>query len=130
VSPGRPAPFLLFEAARRLGVYPMSAVVAADDTEAGVAAGRNAGCWSVGVAATGNGVGLSLPAWEELSDTDRRPLLEASRRSLLRAGADFVVDGAWALPRLLHEIDRLAAAGERPASRPGRVVTGSRTEVA
>ena len=56
---GRPAPFLLFEAAHRMDVYPMAALVAVDDTPVGIEAGRNAGCWTIGVTRTGNLVGFS-----------------------------------------------------------------------
>ena len=53
VSQGRPAPWMLFEAARRLDVYPPESIVNVDDTVHGVRAGRNAGMWSIGVFASG-----------------------------------------------------------------------------
>src|SRR5262249_18319626 len=59
VPQGRPAPYLLYAAALKLQVYPLSAMVVVDDTPVGIAAGRNAGCWTVGVTRTGNSLGLS-----------------------------------------------------------------------
>ena len=59
VAEGRPAPWLIFENARHLGVYPMAAIAKIDDTVPGIEAGLNAGTWTIGVAKTGNEVGLS-----------------------------------------------------------------------
>jgi phosphonoacetaldehyde hydrolase len=42
-----------------LGVWPASTVVKVDDTEVGIAEGLNSGCWTVGVALTGNVFGLN-----------------------------------------------------------------------
>lgn len=105
VQPGRPAPFMLFEAARRLDVYPMEAVVAVDDTVAGVAAGVNAGCWSIGVAGTGNLVGRTAAEMAALDGDTRESVIAEARARLETAGADFVIDGIDELPRLVEHID-------------------------
>lgn len=89
---GRPAPLMIYKACADLGVWPLSRVVKVDDSEAGVAEGRNAGCFSVGLAASGNGLGLSLEAYEALSQADREARLEPVRASLTAAGADLVID--------------------------------------
>lgn len=47
VPMGRPAPWMCFENARQLGVYPMEAVVVVDDTPVGIEAGLNASAWTV-----------------------------------------------------------------------------------
>ncbi len=59
---GRPAPLMIYKACAELGIWPLARVVKVDDTEGGVAEGRAAGCFTVGVAASGNGVGLSPQA--------------------------------------------------------------------
>ena len=71
VSRGRPAPWMIFRAAERLDVYPMSDVVVVDDTPVGIEAGLNAGAWTVAVTRTGNSLGLSA---EELARIDRAEL--------------------------------------------------------
>ena len=58
VPRGRPAPFMALKSMMALDVWPVAACVKVDDTPAGVEAGRNAGMWAVGVAMTGNQVGL------------------------------------------------------------------------
>ena len=70
----------------------MSRVVKVDDTEVGVAEGRAAGCFTVGITASGNGVGLSQQALSELPAADRAARIAAVEKSLLAAGADVTID--------------------------------------
>ena len=51
----------------RLDVFPMTSMVKVDDTPVGIEAGRNAGCWTVGVTRTGNCVGLSVEEIDQLA---------------------------------------------------------------
>jgi phosphonoacetaldehyde hydrolase len=89
---GRPAPIMIYKACAELGVWPMSRVIKVDDAEAGVAEGHNAGCFTIGLAASGNGVGLSKPDFDTLDPTERANKIAASRVGLLAAGADLVID--------------------------------------
>lgn len=107
---GRPAPYLLYLAAIQLDVYPMSAVVVVDDTPVGIEAGRNAGCWTVGVTRTGNGLGLSEAEVAGLSDEERRQRCAAAERTLRAAGAHAIVESVAEIVPVVHELDRLAAA--------------------
>jgi phosphonoacetaldehyde hydrolase len=106
VPRGRPAPWMVFRAAERLDVYPMSEVVAVDDTPVGIEAGLNAGAWTVAVTRTGNCLGLSV---EELARTDRAELaarLEAATAEFRRAGAHQVVES---VADLLPVLDKLGS---------------------
>jgi phosphonoacetaldehyde hydrolase len=114
VSPGRPAPWMCFENARRLGVYPMEAIVKVDDTTVGVEAGLNAGMWAVGIARSGNLVGLSEQELTQLAPADQARRVEQATADLHRCGAHFVVDTIADLPSALEDIQRRLAAGERP----------------
>ena len=58
----------------------------------GIEEGRLAGCWTIGLAASGNGVGLSLPEYEALDEADRRARGGAAAEALTAAGADYVID--------------------------------------
>ena len=99
---GRPSPLMIYKACAELGVWPLSRVVKVDDTEGGVAEGRAAGCFTVGVAASGNEVGLSQDAWRALPAADRRARLAAAEKSLLAAGADAVIESVAGLVPLLQ----------------------------
>jgi phosphonoacetaldehyde hydrolase len=89
---GRPSPLMIYKACAELGVWPLSRVVKVDDAEAGIAEGRAAGCFTVGVAASGNAVGLSREAFAALAPADREARLATARAALTAAGADVVID--------------------------------------
>ena len=88
---GRPSPLMIYKACAELGVWPLSRVIKVDDAEAGVAEGRAAGCLTVGVSASGNGVGLCAAALAALPSSERERRIAASGQSLQAAGADLVV---------------------------------------
>lgn len=112
VGAGRPQPFMIYENAVRLQVYPLAAIVKIGDTPADIAEGLNAGAWSVGVAATGNMVGLSRQEFEALSGSEREERLVVARAALTSAGAHYVVDTLGDLNSVLDDIEaRLKAAG-------------------
>lgn len=101
---GRPSPLMIYKACAELGVWPLSRVVKVDDTETGVAEGRAAGCFTVGLAASGNGVGLSAAALGALPASERAALIFASRAMLLAAGADIVIDSVADLIPALEQL--------------------------
>ena len=111
---GRPAPYLVFEAAKQLDVYPMWTMVVVDDTPVGIESGRQAGCWTIGVTRTGNCVGRTEEELNRLSSTEIKQLCESAERKLRGAGAHYVVESIAEIPALLLEIDRLGAAGKLP----------------
>ena len=114
VPAGRPAPWMIFRCMERLSVWPPAAVAAVGDTLPDVAAGCNAGCWSVGVAATGNLVGWSEEEEARLPAAGRRAALRQARRALRAAGAHFVLDRASELEAVCGRISRRLAAGRKP----------------
>jgi phosphonoacetaldehyde hydrolase len=114
VSPGRPAPWMCFENARRLGVYPMEAIVKVDDTIVGIEAGLNAGMWTVGISRSGNIVGLSEDELNRLSSDEQCARIDAAKLELQRCGAHLVVDTIADLPVALAQIAEYLQHGERP----------------
>ncbi len=114
VSPGRPAPWLCFENARHLDVYPMSCVLKVDDTPVGITAGRNAGAWTVGVVASGNEVGLSYENYEGLTQELRASMLDEARSRLASAGAHYLIDTIADLPTVVARVNHRIAHREMP----------------
>lgn len=108
---GRPAPLMAWKALIELDAWPAEACIKVDDAPVGIEEGRLAGCWTVGVAASGNGVGLSAAALAALPEAERRDRIEAAGALLRAAGADFIIDDVSQLMPVVHEIaGRIAAA--------------------
>jgi phosphonoacetaldehyde hydrolase len=114
VAAGRPAPWLNFRIAELLGVYPMSATVAVDDTPAGIEAGLAAGAWTVAVSRTGNALGLSADEIVTVAPDELRRRIDSIAADFLRRGAHGVIESVADLPAMISELDRRRAAGERP----------------
>lgn len=102
---GRPHPFMIFAAAIKLQVYPLNSIIKVGDTPSDIAEGLNAGTWTVGVAATGNAVGLSKAEFDALPETDRHEKLESARAHLSRAGAHYVIDTLQDLPSVIAKVN-------------------------
>ena len=102
---GRPAPLMLWKIMAELGIWPASACVKVDDAPVGMAEARNAGTWAVGVAASGNGVGLDAVSLAALPPADREARISAARAALLAAGAHLVIDSVADLPGAIAQIE-------------------------
>lgn len=103
VPAGRPYPWMLYRLARELDVYPMTAVIKIGDTVADIEEGLNAGAWSVGVALTGNEMGLTEAELAALELPEYERLRRQARERLARAGAHHVVDSLADAVALLDE---------------------------
>jgi phosphonoacetaldehyde hydrolase len=111
---GRPSPLMLWQALVNLDAWPAGACVKVDHAEVGIGEGRAAGCWTIGVAASGNGVGLGLDDYQALPQEARQARVAAAAVSLTAAGADFVVDTVADVRPALAEIEARIAAGRGP----------------
>lgn len=108
VPQGRPAPWMIYHAMERLSVYPISAVVAVDDTTVGIEAGRNAGAWTIAVTRTGNALGLSAEEVDQLDRGERARRIREAEAAFRAAGAHVVIES---VADLLPALDQLAGAG-------------------
>jgi len=111
---GRPSPLMVWQALIALDAWPAWRCVKVDDAEVGIAEGRAAGAWTVGVSASGNGVGLGLDAFESLPRSERAARVALAAAALDAAGADYVVDSVAQLGPVLAVIAGRLAQGERP----------------
>ena len=109
---GRPLPWMCYLNAVRLGTYPMHSMVKVGDTISDIQEGLNAGMWTVGVARTGNMIGLSAEALAALSPAAQSALLAGARSRLREAGAHYVIDSVRDLD--LDPIELRLERGERP----------------
>lgn len=106
----RPGPLGMYKCMVDLAVYPPEAIVKVDDTAPGIAEGVAAGCLTVGVALSGNAVGLTPEEVAVLPEAERAASRDAAARMLFDAGADYVIDTVTDLPALLRKLDAETAA--------------------
>ena len=114
VGAGRPYPWMIYENAVRMRVFPLEAVVKIGDTIADIEEGLNAGTWSVAVAQTGNMIGVTEEQWGVLPQDEQATQLEHARRKLLDAGAHYVINTLADIHPILDQIDARLEAGDRP----------------
>jgi phosphonoacetaldehyde hydrolase len=114
VPAGRPLPYMCLQNVINLGVSPVEACVKVDDTRPGVEEGLNAGMWTIGLAVSGNEVGLSLAEWNKLDKSDQEHLRRAAYTRMHQTGAHYVVDSITEILPCLDDIEARLARGERP----------------
>ncbi len=114
VEQNRPAPLGMYRTFIDLGVWPAERVVKVDDTVPGLLEGRNAGCWTVAVLASGNELGLTVDEWESARDALRDGWRAEARAGLVAGLADFTIDTVADLLPIVDVIGTRLASGERP----------------
>ncbi len=114
VPAGRPYPWMCYQNAIQLGVFPQEAVVKVGDTIPDIEEGLNAGMWTVGLALTGTLVGLSEAEVQALSPAQQRAAAQGAAEQLYRAGAHYVIDGIWDFSSVRNDIQYRLSQGERP----------------
>lgn len=111
---GRPEPWMCLENAKRLRVFPLESIVKVGDTLPDITEGLDAGMWTIGLAKTGNEMGLDERAIARLEPADFERRLRRAYDRMTEAGAHFVVDGIADVPPVLDAIEAKLAKGERP----------------
>jgi len=114
VPAGRPYPYMCLQNAINLGVTSVQACVKVDDTVPGVEEGLNAGMWSIGLAISGNEVGLQRPEWEALPKPEQQARRERAYRRLRQSGAHYVVDTIADVMPCIDDIQARIHRGEQP----------------
>jgi phosphonoacetaldehyde hydrolase len=111
---GRPAPFMCYQNAITLGVYPLWTCVKIGDTPSDIQEGQNAGMWTIAITRTGNEVGLSKSQLDALPASEQKALEQQACTRLRAAGAQYVAGSLAECAPVLLDIERRLAAGERP----------------
>jgi phosphonoacetaldehyde hydrolase len=106
---GRPAPLMTWKALIALDAWPARACIKVDDSAVGIEEGRLAGCWTVGLSASGNGVGLTREDFLALSPEERAAKVAEAEAPLRAAGADFIIEDVSQLMPVVQEIARRIA---------------------
>lgn len=111
---GRPTPMNMYKCFLDLDVWPANAVVKVDDTGVGIDEGVAAGCWTVGVALSGNEAGLTPQEVAGMAPDALAKVREHASAVLKKHGAHYVIDTVADLMPVIDDIERRLAAGERP----------------
>jgi phosphonoacetaldehyde hydrolase len=114
VPAGRPAPYMMYQNALQLNVYPMAAVVKVGDTLPDIEEGLNAGSWIVAVTQSGNELGLSAAEASALADDELTARLTPIETRFRQAGAHNVIRTVAELPPVLDDIEARLRDGEHP----------------
>ena len=115
VAQSRPSPLGMQACMTTLNLTGQSSsVVKVDDTVPGLQEGQNAGCWTVGVAASGNALGWSWDEWVQASEDERDHALKGAYATLRDAGAHEVIHSVADLKVALSAIEARIARGEQP----------------
>jgi phosphonoacetaldehyde hydrolase len=111
---GRPYPYMCWQNAVALEVYPLEAVVKIGDTVSDIQEGLNAGMWTVGLTEQGNEMGFPEAELSAMPPARRRERLEAAENRLVGAGAHFLARRIGDCPAIIEEISSRLALGDRP----------------
>jgi phosphonoacetaldehyde hydrolase len=114
VGAGRPHPWMIFANAIRMQVEPLEAIVKIGDTPVDIEEGLRAGVWTIGVARTGNMVGLSADDFAALAQAEQANRLKNARTQLADAGAHEVIDAVADCERAIDAIEARIRNGECP----------------
>jgi phosphonoacetaldehyde hydrolase len=114
VPAGRPHPWMCLQNAMNLQIYPMESFVKIGDTLPDIAEGLNAGMWTIGLAKTGNEMGLTEREVNALPLGEKEARLARAYQRMVQAGAHYVVDSIGDVPPILDGINTRLARGERP----------------
>lgn len=111
---GRPSAQMMIKCARQLGLDNPLSFIKVDDTQPGIEEGKSFGCWTVGVAVSGNTLGLSLEELEALPVVEADRLKNVARMNMQEMKPDFVIDSVADLLPIIDEINERISRGEFP----------------
>lgn len=111
VPRGRPFGHMVLRNILELDVSPVQSVVKVDDTLTGIEEGLNAGGWGVGLAISGNEVGVPLDEWNAMPDDVKQAHRDRIYPTMYQRGAHYVIDSIADMIPVLDDIEaRLRAA--------------------
>ncbi len=114
VPAGRPQPWMCLQNAMNLQIYPMAALVKIGDTLPDISEGLNAGMWTIGLAKTGNEMGMTEKEIEQLNPEIRQAKLTKAYSRMAQAGAHYMVDSIADVLPILDDINERLSKGETP----------------
>ena len=115
-SEGRPSSQMMDKCSQILGISNPTTFIKVDDTLPGIDEGKNFGCWTVGVALSGNALGFSENELLDLSPENRIDFENKARKNIAEMEPDFVIDSIADLLPVIQKINLKISQGEKPNS--------------
>jgi phosphonoacetaldehyde hydrolase len=114
VPRGRPYGHMVLRNMVELDVSPVQSVVKVDDTLTGIEERLNAGAWGIGLAISGNEVGVPLEEWEAFPEDVKQQHRDRIYPTMYQRGAHYVIDAIADLIPVLDDIETRLKRGEKP----------------
>ena len=114
VPAGRPYPWMVYQNLIQMQVFPLEACIKIGDTLVDIEEGLNAGMWTVGLAVTGNLLGLTEAEMQALPVEGLNEKRKAAAEQFYKVGAHYVVDGLADCPPVVEEINQRLRLGDGP----------------
>ncbi|MBM7645237.1 phosphonoacetaldehyde hydrolase [Scopulibacillus daqui] len=102
---GRPYPWMIFQNAMTLGVYPLKHTIKVGDSISDIKEGKNAGTWTVGVIKGGNELGMTEQEINQCDPDILADKMEAVEKKFKEAGANYVIESIGQLDEIIPKID-------------------------
>jgi len=114
VPTGRPFPWMCYQNAIQLQIYPFESMIKIGDTVSDIEEGRNAGMWTIGLTQSGNELGLPEDLVEAMDPEKLKRRIADIETRFRDAGAHYVVKGIWDCLYMVDEISRRLESGDHP----------------
>lgn len=102
---GRPYPWMIFQNAMNLGVYPLKHIIKVGDTISDIKEAVNAGVWAVGVIKGGSELGMREAEVKNCDPDLLEERMEEVAKRFKAAGADYVIDSIGELDTIIPKIN-------------------------
>ncbi len=114
VSAGRPCPWMMYENAAALNVYPMYNLIKVGDTISDIQEGVNSGAWTVGVVKGGSELGMSEDEVNACHPDILHERMDTVASKFRSEGAHYVIATIGDLDTLIPRINQRLQEGDRP----------------
>lgn len=109
-----PAPDACWQALSQMQVERLDGCIVVSGNPGLIRAGLNAGCWTIGLAASGPLCGLAPADWQALGSDERDRLRAQATLELYRVGSHSVIDHLEEIEASLEDIRIRRGKGEKP----------------
>lgn len=105
VPHGRPYPWMIYQNAININVFPMNHIIKVGDTISDIKEGLNAGVWTVGIIKGSSELGMTEQQVQECPPDELEEKMEVVAQRFKDAGAHYVIDQIGDFDQVIPKID-------------------------